>query len=379
MDSPGQGLTLPHTLEQFRYPFRARVRGLFVAHYPKEKTVSLTMLPAHHAGVATHKTPVGGTNLFDPDSNDAVTIASLTSTSQPCCDIQGLPACAGEGQDSATGATVPAIPTRTPRPSLFDPALATLASLLDDIEGARKSSGNRLRILTETEPDSDGVMRGFGLDETHPAVAVIAALGANLKQVEHETVLALNRVMRKHPLGAWQKTQKGVGEKQLARLLGCIGDPYLREFEDGTSQPRTVSQLWAYCGLHTLPTTGHRRGDDTQESVAGGGGILPAGAMERSTPTVDTPLPELRIAAKRAKGQKANWSTDAKTRAYLIATSCIKQDGEYRKVYEARREHTAITHPDWTPGHSHNDGLRIVSKRILRDLWRAARDYHNEA
>jgi hypothetical protein len=45
-------------------------------------------------------------------------------------------------------------------------------------------------------------------------------------------------------------------------------------------------------------------------------------------------------------------------------------------TYDARRAHTAVTHPDWTDGHSHNDALRVASKAILRDLWRAARDWH---
>jgi hypothetical protein len=54
---------------------------------------------------------------------------------------------------------------------------------------------------------------------------------------------------------------------------------------------------------------------------------------------------------------------------------------KYRLVYDQRRTHTAITHgPDteipWTKGHSQNDALRIVSKAILKDLWRAARDWH---
>ncbi len=43
---------------------------------------------------------------------------------------------------------------------------------------------------------------------------------------------------------------------------------------------------------------------------------------------------------------------------------------------DQRRAHTATSHPEWTDGHSHNDGLRVASKAILRDLWRAARDWH---
>lgn len=279
----------------------------------------------------------------------------------------------GGGTKPETGAMRSALTEDRTRPSLFDPTLYVLAQFLDDIEGIRKAQGNRRRILTATEPDEDGVMRGFGLDASHPVVATIEALAGHLDAVEHETILALNRSMRKHPLVFWQRSQKGVGEKQLARLLAAIGDPYINAT---TGLPRTVSQLWAYCGLHTLPTTDQGNAE-AQICGVGGGATPPAGAEGVPSTVVGTPLPgTTNVAARRQKGVKANWSTDAKTRAYLIATSCIKQDGEYRQVYDARRAHTAETHPDWTPGHSHNDALRIVSKRILRDLWRTARDHH---
>ena len=238
------------------------------------------------------------------------------------------------------------------RPSLDDPALAMIAALLDDIEGVRKANANRYRILTTPEDkfDEDGGQRAIGLDEASFNVSTLAALGQSIENIEAQTVKALEKAMRMHPLAPWQKQAKGVGEKQLARLLAAIGDPYLRIVYDeddpecGVEEPRTVSQLWAYCGLHTLPG--------------------------------ETDEPTARVAAKRKKGVKSNWSTNAKTRAYLIATSCIKTKGVYRDVYDKRRAHTAITNPEWTPGHSHNDALRILSKAMLKDLWKAARDYH---
>ena len=242
------------------------------------------------------------------------------------------------GAISEQPAIADAIPNPPSRAALIDPSIYLLAQFLDDIEGLRKAQDNRKRILTTDDPDSDGEMRGFGLDATHPVVATIAKLSEGIDAVELQTILALNRAMRANPLASWQKAQKGVGEKQFARLLAATGDPYINA---NTGQPRTVSQLWAYCGYHTLAT------DDGQ------------------------------VAAKRRKGQVSNWSTAAKTRAYLIATSCIKQmGGEYRAVYDARRAHTATSHEDWTDGHSHNDALRIVAKVILRDMWRAAREYH---
>ena len=281
---------------------------------------------------------------------------------------------AGES-DSETGAIHVSTPIWDARPSLFDPSLTTLAALLDDIEGVRKANGNRVRILTADSADKDGVVRGFGLTEDHPAVGILSGLGEQLDAVEHQTILVLQRAMRQHPLRCWQKQAKGVGEKQLARLLAAIGDPYVRTMSDGSEQPRTVSQLWAYCGLHTLPA-GQSVADDHRIG-AGGEPNSRERTEHTSTPIGLASAPGSHAAARRQKGQKCNWSTDAKTRAYLIATSVIKQtDSEYRAAYLARREHTAQTHPDWTDGHSHNDALRVTSKRILRDLWRAARDYH---
>lgn len=335
-----------------------------------------TPSPQGHGSTDAHAAPALGAPTPDRDqaagdthpSRVAVGPDSLTGHGRPDAHASG----AGEGTNSGSGAKLDKAPNGTARRSLFDPTLYTLAAFLDDVEGLRKAQNNRLRILTATEPDEDGEMRGFGLDASHPVVATVEGLIGQLDAVEHQAILALNRTMRAHPLAAWQKQAKGVGEKQLARLLAAVGDPYLRA---DTGRPRTVSQLWAYCGLHTLPVTGLGP-TDTHAGIAGHGASLPAGASQDASPLLGSPLPG-NTAARRRKGVKANWSTDAKTRAYLIATSCIKQTGsEYRAVYDARRAHTALTHPDWTPGHSHNDGLRIVSKRILRDLWRAARDYH---
>lgn len=298
----------------------------------------------------------------------------------------------GGGTKPETGAKHSAAPERHPRPSLFDPAMFVLAQFLDDIEGLRKAQDNRRRILTATEPDDDGVVRGFGLSGAHPVVATIEGLSAQLGVVEHDAILALNRTMRRHPLGAWQKEQRGVGEKQFARLLAAIGDPYIN---GTTGQPRTVSQLWAYSGLHTLPAA-DQCPSDAQTAPVGSGATLPAGAIRAPLPNSEAPLPGTHAAARRQKGVRANWSTEAKTRAWLIVQSCMKQldapcktdtgianhvEGcacsPYRIAIDERRKHTSITHPEWTPGHSLNDAMRVASKRLLRDLWRAARDLHN--
>lgn len=290
-------------------------------------------------------------------------------------------------QNPAEAAIHDPMPESCP-PPLLDPSLMLAADILDDIERVRIANENRLRQMTrggwsderiksgkykdpsELPPDADGDFeRGFGMDETDQGVANLAAMVDTMVKLEKDATSNLQKAMRRHPLGPWVKAQKGVGEKQAARLLAAIGDPYVNS---ATGRPRTVSALWAYSGLHVLPASHDQR--DSQTILAGGAQTSDPGHEVDD----NTRYKIAGVAAKRQKGQKANWSTNAKTRAYLIATSCIKQaDSPYRAVYLQRRTHTATTHPDWTPGHSHNDALRVASKAILKDLWIAAREIHH--
>jgi hypothetical protein len=43
--------------------------------------------------------------------------------------------------------------------------------------------------------------------------------------------------------------------------------------------------------------------------------------------------------------------------------------GPYGDVYIARRQATAIAHPDWKPAHARMDALRIMTKALVSDLW----------
>jgi hypothetical protein len=51
-----------------------------------------------------------------------------------------------------------------------------------------------------------------------------------------------------------------------------------------------------------------------------------------------------------------------------------KTKNKYGAIYAVRREHTALTHPEWSKGHSDNDGRRYITKRLLKDIWRAWRE-----
>jgi hypothetical protein len=267
------------------------------------------------------------------------------------------------------------------------PLLALLADVLDDLERTRIANENRLRQLTRDEVDSDGEERGFGLTLDQPQVAALADVVTALGKLEHQSTLNLQRAVRKHPLGPWVKATVGVGEKQGARLLAAIGDPYWNTLYD---RPRLVSELWAYCGLHVLPAAQSKRA--TQELPGGGGEQGDPGHSGTASHTGAAG-----VAPTRARGQRANWSTVAKTRAYLVAESCIKQArSPYRAVYDdGRKKYEDALHPapckrcgpsgkpaeQGTPlsaGHQHARAMRLVMKEILKDLWRESRRIHEQ-
>jgi hypothetical protein len=294
-------------------------------------------------------------------------------------------------QEDAVGAGQTPPATREPsqptaEPSLADPLLALLADALDDLERTRIANENRLRQLTRDEADSDGEERGFGLTLDQPQVAALANVVEALAKLEHESTLNLKRALRKHPLGPWVKATVGVGEKQAARLFAAVGDPYWNTLHN---RPRTVSELWAYCGLHVLPAA--QRCSGTQDATGGGG---KQGDPDQKP--VDSQARNVGVAPTRTRGQRANWSATAKMRAYLIAESCIKQArSPYRAVYETGRtkyadtiHHTpcrrcgpsgkpAETGTPLSAGHQHARAMRLVMKAILRDLWVEAQQIHN--
>lgn len=84
------------------------------------------------------------------------------------------------------------------------------AEFLDDLERVRIATENRARALTQAGFDG----------------AVYDEQAKSLAKLEHEAVLHLQRAVRRHPLGPWVKRTVGVGEKQGARLIAAIGDPY---------------------------------------------------------------------------------------------------------------------------------------------------------
>lgn len=378
---------------------------------------------------AAHKARASsGAPDYPVTDNQATTTRSSSPGNQDCGDQSGT-----GNQARSVAASNPPGPAKgqaSPKasaPVLADPLLALAADVLDDLQRVRIANENRLRQLTRDETDKDGEERGFGLTVDHPDVARLSALVDALIRAEHDATLNLQRMVRKHPLGPWIKAARGVGEKQGARLLAAIGDPY---WNDLHNRPRTVSELWKYCGYHVLRPPGGQLPRDTQGSTAAGvptsahhptsdihiigaGGtqsLIDQSTSDNQVCLVDGDLTgsdpgQMRhaahsilvgVAATPKRGQRANWSAAAKMRAYLIAGSIVKAGGPYREVYDQGRvKYADAVHrveckrcgPSGTPapvgsplsaGHQHARALRLVSKAVLRDLWREAKRIHDE-
>lgn len=316
--------------------------------------------PDGHCATDTHTTCAAG----EHDSQPTMTLAATGSSSSAGSDFPD-----GQSGNDAHGAAAvgehnPPAPARGHAPPTVAPPvlasnpwadsnaplLALLADVLDDLERTRIANENRLRQLTRDEADSDGEERGFGLTLDQPQVAALADVVTALGKLEHQSTLNLQRAVRKHPLGPWVKATVGVGEKQGARLLAAIGDPYWNTLHD---RPRLVSELWQYAG-HGDPTRSRRR-----------------------------------------KGHLVEYSPTAKTRTWLVAVACMRQHASpYRAVYEKRKAGTegrlhaapcvrcgpsgspAPADSPWSDGHRHADALRVTGKAILRDLWAESKRLH---
>lgn len=238
--------------------------------------------------------------------------------------------------------------------------LSLLSGFLDDIEGLRISINNRLKQAVRDEPDKDGRVRGFGLDYDAPEVQVLVNALDGMQKIERSLIGSLEKLMRKHPLGGWVRGRKGIGEKTIARLLGTIGDPYLRTVhgEDGlpVQQPRSLRQLYAYCGMHVTPE-----------------GYAPV----------------------RRKGVKSNWNENARKVLFTISLAQVYgMDNYYRELYDVTKDkYLERPHPGEcrrcgpsgkpaqpgsprSKGHASMNAQRAISQAVLKDLWRASRALH---
>lgn len=245
-------------------------------------------------------------------------------------------------------------PAIVPGPILRDRMLGTWADILTDLEAVRIANENRVEVLTRprSKKDSDGEYRGHGLHILVPELEALDHTLALVRAAEEDATRNLRKAMRKHPLSAYQKRERGVGEKQLARLLAAVGDPYWHDLYD---RPRRFGELKAYCGVHVVDGE----------------------------------------AVRYKRGVKANWNAAARMRLWLIASNVPKFPGStYEIVYrDSRARDEGAVHGTECKacapkgkvapigsalgaGHLHRRAVRLVSVAILKDLYNESRRLH---
>jgi hypothetical protein len=258
---------------------------------------------------------------------------------------------------------------------LYDESIAVLSIMarqVDDLEAMREAIRARVRQLTNDKADKDEQQRGLGIPADAPQVVQLIEQADAIHALEKTAVRQLEFHLRRSMWGPWQKQAVGVGEKQLARLLGTLIDP---AWNSNEGRYRTVDELFVYCGYSSVPAGGQAVGNTQQEN------------------TTSAP----RVAPHHRKGVQSKWSPEARMRAHLIAEKCMMQrDGnKYRDVYVAGRAKYAdavhavpcqqcagkgkTPHPAGSPlrdGHMHARALRLVAKAVLKDLWRESRRLH---
>lgn len=325
----------------------------------------------------------------------------------------------------------------TETPWLADKALDLHAAIVEDLEKVRIAEGNRLRLLVTPvdQPDQDGVCRGVGWlppgvepgekvvanaltaaerhlreagkdgrvkapDGWHKPVWSLCMILLQLRATEKSAVTELEKAMRAHPLGRFQKSVDGLGAKQLGRLLGIIGDPYMRGarvLDDGTPfppAPRTRGQLRALCG-HGDPERKPFKGM-TQEDAKALGRRDAKTRLRLIAERLMVSGLDKRHGCGRAEGDPyATHSTECECSPYRLLYDEARK--EYAKrVHEEQCQNRkprwqkpngcgTFEHPEWgAPGTPWRDGhalaaaLRLVGKQLLDDLYGEAKRLHEE-
>lgn len=174
--------------------------------------------------------------------------------------------------------------------------------------------------MIEGEPPmerDDALMVRLTLDMAEPAQAH-----------RHLIETRMEKLARQLPVYPWAKAVKGFGDLALAVVIGEAGD---------LSNYATKERLWKRLGLAVIDGIRQQKRSNVDEAAAHG------------------------------------YNPQRRAEIYSCVSESLtkwKAHNRYGAVYAARRLRTAETHPEWNKAHSHNDAMRVMTKKLLADLWR---------
>lgn len=210
----------------------------------------------------------------------------------------------------------------------------------------------RKKLFAEASAIRKMVERGEGhlMVDAHPshvlpAISSIVAASAQgrsmFDQLRKNAENRMRELSRSLPAYDWAQTVAGFGDLGLAIIAAeCPGDNHA-----GLGDYSGPAKLWKRLGLAVINGERQRKKLDKDEAAAHG-----YNPHRRATiyGDIGTPL------------------------------FFAKARSQYGLIYAERRIHTAAAHPDWTKGHSDNDARRYITKRLVRDLWRAWKEARRE-
>jgi hypothetical protein len=163
-----------------------------------------------------------------------------------------------------------------------------------------------------------------------PFLAAIERFDGEMAAIEK----TLRKMAKALPVYPWVKSVGGFGEGNLAAIIGEAGD---------LSNYSNPAKLWKRMGLAVIGGERQRRVSDADLALVHG------------------------------------YNPERRSIAYLLGECLMKAKSKnpYGPLYDERKayELTRVK----TPAHAHNRAVRYITKRALRDLWRAWRDTGGEA
>lgn len=203
----------------------------------------------------------------------------------------------------------------------------------DSEEDREKVRAKSATIAAKAIENGECEIEGLQLD-----FACIAAAIAPMQKMRDDCERDMKRIVKRLPIYAWTKPVRGLGEVGVAVIIGECGD--LANY----SGP---AKVWKRLGLAPFEKNG----------------VTMAASNWRKKGGLDADDWTAYGYSPRRRAEMYAVIGDPLFRQQTII------NGPYRQAYDARRARTAETHPDWTKGHSRDDALRVMTKKLLADLW----------
>lgn len=187
---------------------------------------------------------------------------------------------------------------------------------------------------------------------------------AKWDKIRNDAERAMIKLAARLPAANWTKPIRGAGLKGLAIIIAETGTL------DGYANPAKLWKRLGFAPYQGFALSTYRR---------------PKWRPRALTAEEQTSKPGQPAAAAFNAERYAHMFTLAKPlrdHQWIGAKKAGAEDGKgrpkpgarYGQLYAERRAKMKIKHPDWTNAHFDKDGLRVMFKRFLADLWEAWMD-----